>query len=148
MRQAYDVRATTQDETEEGQGEVIFSTIVKLANAQKETVLLDGIEVSSLKKEDIEFEPSGVELRVLESQAVIHLPPHTAPGRLLDYLPLLIKSDEERIIAMGFRFQYSPRDDADAAFKLSEHIEQQGLRVAFRINDKFRNYVMTVKRPE
>jgi hypothetical protein len=148
IQQAYDVRATTQDETEKSQGEVVVSTIVKLANAQKETVLLDGIEVSFLKTDGTEFEPSNVELKVYEPKTEIHLPPHTAPDRLLDYLPLLVKSDEERIIAMGFRFQHSPKDDADAVFKLSRYIERQGLRVAFRINGKYRNYVMTVKRPD
>lgn len=148
VQQAYDVRATTQDESEKSQSEAVFSTIVKLANAQKETVLLDGIKVSSFRTAGMEFESIGTELKVYEPKAPIHLPPHTAPDQILDYLPLLVKPDEERIIAIGFRFRYNPKDDTDAVFKLSDYIERQGLQVAFRINGKYRDYVIKVKRPE
>lgn len=148
VQQAFDVRAVTQEDSEKNQGEVVFSTIVKFANARKDTVLLDSIEVSRVKTQDIVFEPAGVELKVYEPGAEIYLPPHTDPDHLLDYLPLLVKSNEERIIALGFRFRYNPKDLLEAPFKLSEHIEDNGLKVSFRINGKYRNYLMKIKRSE
>jgi len=148
VQQAYDVRATTQDDNEKEKGEVIFSTIVKFANAQKETVLLDGVNASSVTTDGIEFEPIGFELKVYEPKAQIYLPPHTTPDQILDYLPLLIKSDEERIIAIGFRFRYKPKNDENAPFVFGNYIERQGLKVAFRINGKYRNYVTKVKKTD
>lgn len=148
VQQAFDVRAVTQEEFEKNQSEVIFSTIVKFANAQKETVLLDGVEVSSVKAHGIQFDPIGVELKVYEPKTAIYLPPHTTPDNVLDYLPLLVKSNEERIIAIGFRFRYSSKDSEEVNSKLFEYIEENNLKVSFRINGKYRNYVMKVKRPE
>ncbi len=148
VRQAYDVRATTQDETEKHQGKVIFSTIVKFANAQKEAILLDGIEVSSITTEGVYFQSIGFKLKVNEPGDQIYLPPQTTPDQALDYLPLLIKSNEERIIAIGFSFRYNPKEDKGAVVKLSNYVEKQGLKVAFRINGKYRDYVMKVSRSD
>lgn len=148
IQPAYDVRATTQDDSDKAKSQVVFSTIVKIANAGKNTLLLDGIEVASVTSKGITFEPRGVEIRIYEPKTEIYLPPHTAPDNLLDYLPLLVKSDEERILGIGFRFRYSPQESSGAGFKLSDFVEEQGLNVSFRINGKNRTYVLRVKRAE
>lgn len=148
VKQVHDIRAITQNENEKSLDELVFSTIVKLANAQKGTVLLDSVEVPSLNSGGIYFDPIGFDLKIYEPKAQIHLPPNTDPDGTLDYLPLLVKPDQERIIAIGIRFHHNSKDDTDAVLKLSDYIENQGLKVAFRINGKYRNYVMKVKRPD
>jgi hypothetical protein len=141
------VRAITQDNSQKTQDEVVFSTVVKFANAGTGTVLLDGAEVSPLAVDEFEFKPIGFELKLYEPKTEIHLPPSTTPDHLIDYLPLLIKSSEERMMAIGFKLKCSPCASLRAMQRLGDHIENNGLKVAFRINGKYRKYVIRVRRP-
>ena len=73
--------------------------------------------------------------------AHITLPPSDGDGGP-DYLPVVIGSPDERILALGFRFSYPP--GASPATRLSRHVERHGLTAGFRINGKYRDYTLKI----
>ena len=145
--QQYDIRATNQDENDKKEKQIIFSTVIKFANAQKESILLEGINTFLVKSEKNNFKPVNFQLSIRDPKEQIYLPPRIEPDVIFDHLPILIKSDEEKIIAIGFKFQYTNLvDDENIVHEFGQYIEKHGLPVAFRINGKYRKYAMKVRR--
>lgn len=138
LRQAHNVRVVTESATRV----LTFSATVKVANVGRGAVVLDGIRApDSLSIDDIALHWVGTELKLYSPGAPITLPPSHAEGGE-DFLPVVVASPEERILAIGLRFSYPPRDSP--AILLSRHVERHGLTVGFRINGKYRDYTLTV----
>jgi hypothetical protein len=147
IKQFLDVRAVTQESSQEKASHVVFSTLLKMANARKETVLLDEIKVATVAVSAARYELSKVTIKLHKEPTNIHLPPETGDEEL-DFLPTLVRPDEERIIALGLTFRYTPRNLENPTALLADWISDHGLEVFFRINGKYRSYTLRIKRTE
>lgn len=141
-------RLVSQEENEKGEILPVFSTIFNIANVKKESVLIDNIRIKppSFKLNDIAFELNRIDLKFYQPDADKYLPPSNAPDRRLDNLPLIVKPDEIKICGIGVWFQYTPPNNSDNATKfLADFIEAKGLHIAFRINGKYRDYLLQIQ---
>jgi uncharacterized protein YjbI with pentapeptide repeats len=138
LQQAHDVRVVTESDARL----LIFSTVLKVANVGGGAVVLDHIRApEALSIDGLELRWIGTELKLHSPGAPITLPPSDGDGGP-DYLPVVIGSPDERILALGFRFSYPP--GASPATRLSRHIERHGLAAGFRINGKYRDYTLKI----
>lgn len=152
----------------------VFGTVLKIANTQKESALIDRIKlvlprrgnrkvyvgVSDIK---IQFLVSGApvyfpldtDMSVTDStsdqgsQKTYHFP--TAPSFLItsqvNYtsLPFIVKPNEERLIALEFAI---PKDlNKPLTFDgLQTHTDRkQQIKILFRINGRYRDYVVRMR---
>jgi hypothetical protein len=144
FRQPADIRAVTQDTEQRKRRVVIFSAVVKVANAMKESAILEDISVDRIGMARLQFEPIGIDVNLLDPGTPIRIPPETeATGS--NQLPALVKADSERMIVLGIWFRYTGDDPDDAVSVLTETIEKTGVRVLFRINGKDRSYALHAK---
>lgn len=154
LRQPFDVRGVFQDQSNKRRGELVFATIVKIVNAQEKSLIIDDIQGAAVRASTLSFEYVGVDLRASEPDGPVHLPPHSAENARLDYLPLLVKSNTERLVSLGIWFRYAPMGSSPQAGDISptdafmEVASGPGLRVRFRINGKYRGYVLHAKPSE
>src|SRR5262249_51165181 len=72
---------------------------------------------------------------------------HVNPKPVLNYLPFLVKSNEEREIAIELLLSYEHTRNADAYAIISKTLEGVGLGVEIRINEKYRSYTLHIARP-
>lgn len=144
IKQFQDVKAVTQEAAQKTACVVVFSTLLKIANARKETVLLDEIKVPDLVTSTTRFELMRVTMKLHEQPTNIHLPPKED----LDVFPTLVRPDQERIMALGLTFRYTPRSIEDATSLLYDRISDCGVQVLFRINGKYRSYTLRIKQTE
>jgi hypothetical protein len=150
LRQPFDVRGVFQDEKNRQRSELVFSTVVKIVNAQEKSLIIDDIQGAPIMASGIKFEFVGLDLRTSEPGDALHLPPHTE-GVQLDYLPLLIKGNTERLITLGIWFRYttdgflSEGRDATPTDVFMGAATEPGLKMSFRINGKYRGYVLHAK---
>lgn len=140
-------RLVSQEENEKGEDLLVFSTLFKIANVKKESVLIDNIRIKapSFKLNDITFELNRIDLKFYEPDADKYLPPSNAPDRRLDHLPLIVKSDEFKTCGIGVWFQYKPKNSDNATKILADFIESKGLHIAFRVNGKYRDYILQIQ---
>ena len=148
LKQLYSTRAVLQQPHQLDSGSVTFSTIIKIANARKESLLLDNITVSSLSVSGIEFRLIGTNLHFLRADEIPHFPFADTPDWVSNDFPLIIKSDEEKIIGIDFLFQSSLIDSKDVTHILFDHIGTRSLPVRFKINGKYRDYVVRIPKDE
>lgn len=154
LRQPFDVRGVFQDERDKRRKELVFSTLVKIANAQGKPLIIDDIRADSVHGQTTDFEFIGIDLRASKPGGAFHLPPHSFQNNALDYLPLLIKDNSECIITLGIWFRYSElvnrpdTSDSTPTDALMQMAEEPGLKVHFRINGKYRRYVLHAKPSE
>ncbi len=142
-----DHRLVSQEKNEKGELLPVFSTIFKIANAKKESVLIDNIRVNfpSFKLKEITFELNRIDLKCCEPEANKYLPPSNAPDNRLDNLPFIVKSDEIKFIVLGVWFRYTSKNSDYATKILADFIEAKGLHIAFRINGKYRDYLLQIQ---
>ena len=143
FRQPADIRAVTQGEGDAVRRLVTFSTVVKVANSNKASAILEDITVKLSRELSRQFKSVGVDVNLLEPGSSVHLPPERDPSGT-NQLPALIKSDSERIIALGILFRYSGNDPNPVGV-LANAIRETGIRVLFRINGKDRGYLLHAK---
>jgi hypothetical protein len=148
LRQPFDILAVSQNDEDQRRCELVFSTLVKVANAGKDSLIIDHIEARSLGEPPAQFIPLGVDLRAYEPGEPVHMPPHTSPDGEMDYLPLLVKGETERVICLGLWFRYSATTLAEPLEAFTKLAQTPGVKVYFRVNGKYRRYFLHAKRFE
>ncbi len=141
---------------------VVFSTVIKIANAKKESVIVEGIEAHSITLPTFSFQPVGIEFKVVGKDESFGLPPaepqawfstsksppFTVPSFLgvfdTDHPPIIVKPDEEKVLAVGVRFSYSTTGTGGASSALFDYIERAGLPVQIEINGKYRSFTLRI----
>ncbi len=125
----------------------VFSTVLKVANAKKESILIDNIRTNpiSFKINDISFKLNRIDIIFCDEETDKYLPPSNSPNRRLDNLPFIIKSDEMKNIVLGFWFRHTSKDSDYATKILAHFIEAKGLHVTIRINGKYRDYLLHIQ---
>ncbi len=98
-----------------------------------------------LKLNGVIFKQINTDLKLFDQNLTIYLPPSTAPDHRLDYFPVIIKADEIKIIGIGLKFSYIPKNVEDAINIFNEYIYTQGFSVSFRINGKYRDYRLRIQ---
>jgi hypothetical protein len=104
--------------------------------------------VRSLSVSGIEFRSVGINLHFLRASEIPHFPFADTPDWVSNDFPLIIKSDEERIIGIDFLFQSILIDSKEVTHVLFDHIGARGLPIRFKINGKYRDYVVRVPKDE
>ena len=147
IKQPYELRAFVQNKEQKNRSEIIFSTILKFANATKSSVLIDEVNLNPSSINGIEFAIQKVSFKEFTpgEQYSFHVPLADEKGVALNYLPFIVKSNEERALVIEFIISYSKEKRASAFEVLSQHAEANGLLINIRVNGKFRNYVLNVK---
>jgi hypothetical protein len=102
LRQPSDIRGVFQDADTLKQHQIIFFTVVKLANASKDCLIIDEIRADSVSTFAAGYECVGVDLKTSKPGEEIQLPP---TGPALDFLPFLVKETSELIITLGLLIQ-------------------------------------------
>lgn|SRR5262249_11016627 len=130
-------------------GIITFITRVKIANVQKDPVMLDVIRLPKIVTRNIVFFPKGnLEVSILEKSDIsYYVPLSIKPNYIPEHLPLIVRAGETQLIDFGFDYTYKPNAADNAAADnvvdiFSGHVEQKGLPVGFRINGKYRDYVL------
>jgi hypothetical protein len=140
IKQIFDLQATVQDE--QNRDKLAFCIILKMANVQKASVLIDAIRVDKQKIDinGVSFDYAGHEIRAHQSLAeMIHLPPSSS-AQPLDYLPLVLKADDEKILAFAVNYKCSEKERHDTSTLFHNYVARNGLRISFRVNGRYRNY--------
>jgi hypothetical protein len=148
IRQPVELRIFVQDEEQKKKDEIIFSTILKFANATNSSVLIDEIILNPSIINNISFTLQEVKFKDFSPGKTysFSVPLSDEKGVALNYLPFIIKSAEERAAVVEFQIAY-PAENRDSAFKvLTEYAENNGLMVDIRLNGKYRSYRLNVKR--
>jgi hypothetical protein len=148
LKQPYCLRAVLQKEQQRESGTITFSTLIKIANARRESLLMENIYVPSLSVSGIRFRSLGTSLHFLRADEIPRLPFSDSDNWIPNAFPLIVRSDEERNIGIDFLFQCSSRDTDHITDTLSNHISAKGLPIRFTINGKYRDYVVRIKRDE
>ena len=144
----------------QGQPLVNFSTLVKVANSNKESVIIDSVDVPkkvsipgcTLKSSRIElkfFVPGEETVLPPSNPVVILVPSGNADRRsqlqpiFQDYLPLILKSGEDKLLGITFYFTYSDDNDKNLGNRvvpeLFNYLEHEGLPIKIGINGKYRH---------
>jgi hypothetical protein len=151
---------TSNKKGKQGYGVVVFSTLLKIANVQKESILINDIKVRPFKVDSITFEQFegalGSEFQFVGPGEAVTLPPSMAEEvestteevkskTGVDGPPFIIKTDEEKVMAVGIRFTYTPNISEDIAIRaMTKHISK-GLRVSFQVNGKYRSFMLRIQ---
>lgn len=139
-----DHRLVSQEKNVSGELFPVFSTICKIANVRKESLLIDNIRIikPSFKLKDIAFKLNRIDLKFYKPEDNKYLPPANDPDGKLDNLPFIVKSDEVKFIALGFWFRHTSKDSDYVTKIMADFIEAKGLHVAIRANGKYRDYLL------
>lgn len=138
---------------------VHFSTLLKVANANKDSVMIDGVDSPekvnipgfSLRFQRIELKlfapgeatvlPPSKPLVILRPNGYADTSPSLQPV-FQDFLPLILQSDEGKLLGITFYFTYSDDKDKNAkdtvVKELYTYLEQEGLPIKVKINGKYR----------
>ena len=73
----------------------------------------------------------------------VYIPLDTEPDFIPDYLPTVVKPDDEKVISLQIPFVYSEQRDRPATV-LSDYITQHGLPIGLRLNGKLRSYTLRI----
>jgi hypothetical protein len=145
VKQPLDVRAVFQDDDSQRRSELVFGTLVKIANAGKDALIIDDIQTGSLEGFGGRFTPIGVDVKAYDPHQTIRVPPSPAsPEEDPDYMPLLIKDETERLLSLGLWFRYS-QSMSEVVDQFGQLAADPGIKVHFRINGKYRPYVLHAK---
>jgi hypothetical protein len=139
---------------------VVFSTVIKIANARKESVIVEGIQAPSISLPTFSFQPVGTEFKIVTRNESFGLPPaepqawfsgDTSPaatssvmGSFADNPPIIVKGDEEKLLAVGVRFSYSGTGTGEASSALFDYVDRAGLPVQIEINGKYRSFTLRI----
>jgi hypothetical protein len=148
LKQLNILRAVLQTGYQRESGAATVSTLIKLANARKDSLLLENITVPSIKTAGVRFRSLGTCLHFLRADEVPHLPFSDSLNWVPNDFPLIVESDEEKIIGIDFLFQTLPEDTDNITNVLSNHIAANGLPIRFTINGKYRDYVVRIPRDD
>jgi hypothetical protein len=151
---------TSKEKGKQGHGMVMFSTLLKIANVQKESILINDVKVSPFKMDGITFKQLegalGSEFQFVGPGETVTLPPSMAEEventveikskTGVDGPPFIIKTDEEKVMGIGIRFTYTPNIGEDnAARAMTKYISNKGLRISFQINGKYRGFTLRIQ---
>ncbi len=140
----------------EDQPLVSFSTLLKVANSSKESVMIDGVDSpKTVEIPGFSLTFQRIELKFFAHDEDTVLPPSNPavilrPGGYAerrsdlqpvfqDYLPLILKSDEGKLLGITFYFTYYGNVQDKVVKELSRYLEQKGLPIKIGINGKYRN---------
>jgi hypothetical protein len=108
IKQPIDIRAVFQSLEDAKKAQIRFLAIIKIANAEKDSVLLDEIRIPSPQIRDVKFKAEkDVRLAALDLGKTIRIPFSDDPEYNQKYFPLIIKADEEEILGLEIIFHYN-----------------------------------------
>ena len=145
IKQPFPFRAVRQDDRDREHHEILFGTVVKVANVRKESLLIDEISLSGLDANGARFSPKRQAYEFIKPGEDFVFPLSFKQDRSQRYLPIIIKPDEEWTLAIETYFEYSPEPTKDPVDILARKIESDGLRISFRINGKYRAYSLRIR---
>lgn len=149
LKQPFDVRGVFEDHESRNRHQLVFSTVVKLANGTKESLIIDDIQAQSVSTQAAKYDYVGIDLKTTKPGEAFRLPPQTQIDSTLDYLPLLVKDNTESLITIGLWFRYAIASTHDSMLNATDDfmaaVAAEGIAVTFRVNGKYRNYVLRAK---
>jgi len=147
IKQPYELRVFRQNDDQKENNEMIFSTLLKFANATSSSILVDEIKLNPSVIHGIQFYIQNVSFKSFtpEGQYSFHVPLSDEKDVALNYLPFIVKSNEEKSMVMEFKIKATTEKRNIAFNELSKYGEKNGLLVGFRINGKYRSYTLYTK---
>jgi hypothetical protein len=140
---------------------VHFSTLLKVANATKESVMIDGVDSpGTVDIPGFSLTSQRIELKLFAPGEAAVLPPShpqvilepdgyavTCPSLqpvFRDFLPVIVKSNEDKLLGVTFYFTYSGNALEKVVDELGRYLEQKGLPIKVKINGKYRGLKVSI----
>jgi len=147
LKQAFDFRAVLQDKEGRARHQFVYSTVVKAANSSANSVIIDDVHADPVRTAITKYECVGVDLKMSSAGEGFRFPLQEVAE--LDYLPLLVKANLEVLISLGLWFRHPALDSHDLTFSPIDDFmavaSGPGIAVRFRINGKYRKYLLRAK---
>jgi len=124
IKQPYEFRALTKQAPESK--EVIFTTLIKIANAKSDPALIDDITLGTNDIDGVQFSLTKISFMDAAPGVTIYIPFDTQEKMPVNYLPFIVTGNEERQIAIEFRLAFSAPKDVDAFETISKRLEGSG----------------------
>jgi hypothetical protein len=156
VQQLSNVRSVSTD-LEQGTNE--FSTLLKVANVNRDAIVVEGLGAPDISVSGFSFKPLRTEFKFFTKGETIALPP-SHPIVLLnpdgstttnipesvkpvaaDFPPLIIKSNEDKLLGITIYFacrQFEKKNERAIREALYNYIVENGLGIRIRINGKYR----------
>lgn len=126
---------------------VTFSTLLKIANANKDAALLEKIEGESFWSKGTHFEFLDADVYQIEADSngkfKFEFPIKAEIGDPTSQLPLLLKPESQQVLAISLWYKADTRSYADSSElseKFSAYVEASRLKMSLRLSGKQRDY--------
>jgi hypothetical protein len=147
------------------QGTNAFSTLLKVANVNKEAIVVEGLDAPELSVSGFSFKPLQTEFKLFTEGDTIALPsshpivllnpdgstttniPESVKPVSEDFPPLIIKSNEGKLLGITIYFgcrQFEKKNERTIREALYNYIIDNGLRIRIRINGKYRPFKLQI----
>jgi hypothetical protein len=147
VRQYQSILVTNQDPNLKPYHLISFDTVIKIANARKDSLILEDLIVPEIDTDSVRFKPVGVDMQMLNDGDSFHFPLQVRNDSQ-DQLPFLIHGETERLVQLALWFRYDGPERDGLTGVLLKKIENDGLEISFRLNSKNVKYTLHAKTTE